>query len=650
MFLVASIFFFGSITTFASGSDFRYVVVTKKEKELVKFQCSIAALEKFVVFKNVIGDLQEDTENSLEIVLDHHTNQANEDIAKMLLLQAKDLAQNILYPVSCNNTIGFIQLAERYDGCDELKNKIAQTAISGDHAYDALYHAALSTDSNIGLIPAAARKWFLRCIDNASDEKKLEIRKKLYPLQYSSATFIALRNKVTTILNEKKYYNIPFDDIPEFKVWQDSLEHQAYCTAKPSYAISCVEFYKIKQKNKLEVGPNQYLNDLGYPPPLNDGVLLICSACGARKTVSWFKDSPNIIACNACTEKELNGKLVDLSDCNSLDMVSLNRIVNRAYYLDNKDDYCSKEISEAHEYLKHLPQIHLPLLELLVHYKNISYCRKHFAYPTNSNIIFGTGILDLHPVDAQGLTLFKGIEYGSQTCTFNINSTHNALPFKSELTKLRKTGYFFILLTAPDAIIEFRKWNGLFNAIFRDDKLFITDIPKTADKLIKYIGALVILYLVAKSYNRQWDNYLIRLNECVTAIPSSVIAMAGYLSNNQRALWGKNIDASLPQEVVIPPFAGGAHTIGLEGITTAMAAINKLQGVQSSYQPTYSWSCLEGFSFGCIGLIGKTFLDWICTKFAKPGMVRSTLQILGFIEPECSNIACYMEIIKPEPS
>lgn len=159
---------------------------------------------------------------------------------------------------------------------------------------------------------------------------------------------------------------------------------------------------------------------------------------------------------------------------------------------------------------------------------------------------------------------------------------------------------------------------------------------------------MVIAYFIIQAYNQKWNSYLTHLNKCADTIPNDVKAIAGYISTNQSKLWGKNIGLDLPDGSVFPSFSGDVNNIKLHDTKIAIAAINKLQTVQSAYQPTYFWHGIKGVSFACVGMIGKMCLNWICVKFAKPGMVKSALQLLGFIESDCSDVACYMQIVKPE--
>ncbi len=645
-FFISSFFLFACITLIASEQ--RDISIEVCEKKLFTLQCSVQALQQFTVIKNQMDDCSDDT---ISIKLDYDMQSVTPYTVRALLLQAKDLEKEQFNPISFVDTTGLMQLAEKLEACDALKDKIAQIPYV-DSIYDTLYHAAFSTQNTkkSEFEPEAARQWLLRCIPQASDEKKIALRKILYPLQYTSAAFTALKNKVSEILQIiRSHEKIAFHELQEFKTWQNSFEHKAYCATKPSNVLSCTEFYRIKQKNKLQAGPDEKADEEGrYSCDRYSGksILLVCGTCAAETTVSSFRDGKHIIACNECMKKNLAGKKVDLSDCYNLDMVSLHRIIGRAYYSHGDFGHWDIKTSEAHEHLEHLPQIHLPLLELLIHYEGIHYYEGDGGFhPTCTKLNFGTSTVELNPVDMSGLRLFSG---DSVACIFNVKTKKIAYALKPELAKLRRSSSrFFIELHAPDADIEYEKWDRCYPPIYRNDRWLITGIPRIIDTTIFILGVMVIWNFISKAYNQQWNIYLKQLNACADTIPHDVKAMAGYLSANQQTIFGKDIEATLPKELAIPSFSGNANDIRLPDATTALAAINQLKAIQSTHQPTYGWHGIQFFGLGCIGMIGKICLDAICAKFAKPGIVKSTLQLLGFIESECSDVACYMQIVRP---
>ncbi len=507
----------------------------------------------------------------------------------------------------------------------------------------------------IPLERATARKWLTRCIPYASDEKKIELREKLYPLQYSTPSFRALKSKIGSMLKEIPYHERKsFNNIPEFEWWKDSFEHKTYCAARPSNALSCVEFNTLKSENQIALAPNQQPDVYGVYRPTYEGnvykraVFFICRCCGEKKELSYFKPNEgDILACNTCIKKNLSGKVIDLSDCYNFDLVSLHRIIGRAYYHRSIYNTCDKGTVEAQEYIEHLPQIHLPMLGLLVHYNGINYYEGYGgSYPSCATLTFGTGLVDLNPIDISGFELFKNTSKDKLICIFNIRTKNDVISLKPALAKLRE-GKVCIRFYATNADLEYGKWDESYPPICRDDRWRITGIPFVVNATIFYLGALAILYVIFKGYNQQRNNYLTQLNKCADAIPQDVKAVARYIAANQSKLLGKNMGLDLPEGLALPPFSGNADTIRLYDTTIAINAINKLQAVQNIHQPTFLWLGIKSVGLGFLILIGKQCLNWICVNFAKSGTLKSALQLLGFIKSDCSEVACYMQIVKP---
>lgn len=467
------------------------VAVQKEGKEILLLEHSPQALALFEVFPQMATDCP-DNSKPLPIVLNDHMTPHT---VIRLLMQAEDLTKELLFEESFAGTLGLMCLADNLQACEELKSKIAQIRYK-DHIYDDLYEWALTTKEGkkskkyIPLERAEAREWLSRCIPYASDEKKTEIREKLYPLQYSSPSFLVLKSKIGSILKAMRWHEREvLNSLPEFKGWQASFEHKVYCAARPSYAISCTEFYAMKKNNRYEVKADQNTDEIDRATG-NKKISLICSTCKQQKNISAFKlDGINILACNVCMKEYCKEKVVDLSDCYNLDRVSLHTIVGLEYFYDCSYNKCDTKKVAAQEYLEHLPQIHFPMLGLLLHYKGINYYSGDGGYYFScTKLTFGTGLVGLHPIDISGLELFKHNNRDSLTCIFNINTTNDVISLKPALAKLRKNNGFFIEFRSSDADLEYEKWNKRYPAIFRDDKWFTTDLPLLIDFQIKGVG------------------------------------------------------------------------------------------------------------------------------------------------------------------
>jgi hypothetical protein len=573
---VCVLVFFSHISIVASEDRCTITVeladVAKKKPVTLR----VAATKKVL---GKLGELSTLSDNSLTVNTGHHSHCITQCTMDTLCRLTEDAECEI--PATCTKNIALIELAETLDACSTLQDTIAKIHFS-DPVYDSLLDIALAKDAtwfpkNDSLLgTTSARTWFVRCIGNAPDKKKTKLRKKLYPLQYSSPEFTALRNKILQLLKVKKTKdgknNRPeFCTLEEFNQWKNSFLHQAYCAAIPSIAISCAEFQSLGGSH---------------------------------------------------------GRLVDLSDCYVLNN---DAILN--CYRRNVDG--TGNIYRIMGGANHLRQIHLPLLELLIHYKEIDYGLKEPFDHFWSRINFGNNTVDLDPVDIRALSLFQpdyNYPYEEQlVCEFQVASKKAINSLKQELAYLRAPDKFYINVGAPDASNSDCRLHWIWvDHWFLKGTLAILGLYALGKLSTAWAHAEV--QAAQTSYDTELNAYNVCLQECLSTIPEHVQAIAGYLVNNTGF-----IRLSLPSGLKMPPFIGDPSCITLPQIETAVQAANTLNQIESPWYPFFGFWSFTAVIPTCLLFGAAHLIKSIALKFFK---IR-----LNFI----AITACYVTIFKSKP-
>jgi hypothetical protein len=278
----------------------------------------------------------------------------------------------------------------------------------------------------------------------------------------------------------------------------------------------------------------------------------------------------------------------------------------------------------------------MPLLELLIHYREIDYKGKKYYNCYWSRIDFGNNTVDLDPVDIKSLSLFQvdpGHLYrNSLTCAFHVASKKVVSALKGELARLRKLDDFNIQFFAPDKSdadgddSNHRVW---VNNWFLRGVLIAIGLYGLSKLNAAWAHAKV--QVAQASYDTALNTYNVCLQECLSTIPEHVQAVAGYLATNDTP-----VHLSLPSGLKMPPFRGCPGCITLSAIEMATQAADTLNQVESPRYPFFGfWSftaVIPTCLFGAVHLIKS-----IALKFFK---IRLDFPIIT---------ACKIAIIKSAP-
>ncbi len=603
--------FIFSITHYVSASDAKPMIEFirhddhQKEKVLLRVHPTENILKNVSTLKNIVDNCNSEY-NAIPVNIDCLSTQANQSLIANFFHIA-EYGDTYHVDVTCKENTALLELAEKFESSEVMRNTIAKIPFK-ESVYNTLYTIALDSNAcdstQINLESGSAQQWFLRCIPHTSDEQKIELRRKLYPLQYQSAAFIALRNKIVDLLKKRKTdkkFELPeFNTLEELKNWQMSFLHQAYRAAKPSNALLSIEFQDIKKECNFNV-----IEEKNFSTKI-----CVCIQCNDSKTFDTTKQF--MFACYPCMKKKLNDKIIDLCDCYTLDNTVLQTFVK-------VHGGCLLGGPLLPTWLNHLPQIHLPLLELLIHYRGMRYYQGDGGWHSSvSRVNFGINTVDLHPVDIKALSMFqvkpRGDYRDTLICTIKINSEKNVTAVKSELRKLRKLGNFFIKFIAPDAnsIDAYNpnndgyRWRENSYSSIWVNNWFLRGIVGTVALygIAQLIGACAHMYAEKNQrlYDLELDQYKAQLNQCTVTIPTRIQAVAGYLARTK-----DTITLDLPSEFNAPPFSEDPSTIMLPDIREAKHFADTLNQISHPTHGGGFWYWASWITGGLLGvsLIGK---------------------------------------------
>lgn len=603
-----SLFIF-SITHYVSASDAKPMIEFirlddyQTKNVLLRVHPTENILKNVTTLKNIVDNFIGER-NTIPVTINCLSTQVNRSLIANFL-HITEYGDTYQVDETCKENTALLELAEKFESSDALRNAIAKISFQ-DCMYHSLYTMATDTTDNHNhpIKPALAQQWFLRCIPHASDAIKTELRKKLYPLQYQSLEFIGLKGHVINVLKKQKpdeKFDLPeFETLEAFKNWQTLFLHQAYCAAKPSNTLLSVEFQEITQQCTYKVY-QEY--------PYFSEKEASCVQC--KKNVTLNSAFPVGFACYSCMKKMVNNKLVDLCDCYKLDNTVLSAFIKvlRGPLLPT--------------WLKHPPQIHLPLLELLIHYRNISYYQGDSGWhPSVSRVNFGINPVDLHPVDIKALSMFHVDPCGDYRdrliCTFKVNSKKNVAAVKSELRKLRKLGNFFIKFIADDADAPdaYNPNNDGYH--WRENKYHSIWVNNW---FLRGIVGAVALYGIAKLigscahtyaekneriYDLELGQYKAQINQHTATVPERIQSIAGYLASTK-----DSISLELPSEFNAPPFNEDPSTITLPNIKEVKHFADTLNHISHPIHGGgfWYWTSWITWRLLCASLIGKLIAD-----------------------------------------